>query len=114
MLTTNTHDTKRSADVRARIVALTWIPEEWELRVRRWMELTDDLCHGAPDNVERYFLFQTMLGAWPIELERIQAYMEKALREAKRNTNWIEPNRRVGGIGPGLLSLALRAPAVSG
>jgi (1->4)-alpha-D-glucan 1-alpha-D-glucosylmutase len=89
---TNTHDTKRSADVRARIVALTWIPTEWEARVRGWMELTSSLCDGAPDDVERYFLFQTLVGAWPIEVERIQGYMEKALREGKRNSNWTEPN----------------------
>jgi (1->4)-alpha-D-glucan 1-alpha-D-glucosylmutase len=43
--------------------------------------------------VEEYFLYQTLAGAWPIELERIEAYAEKALREAKRNTNWIEPNQ---------------------
>jgi (1->4)-alpha-D-glucan 1-alpha-D-glucosylmutase len=93
MLTSNTHDTKRSADVRARIVALTWTPSEWEAHVRSWLELTEDICDGGPDDVERYFLFQTLVGAWPIESERIEAYMEKALREAKRNTNWIEPNR---------------------
>ncbi|MGH2868882.1 MAG: malto-oligosyltrehalose synthase [Solirubrobacteraceae bacterium] len=93
MLTTNTHDTKRSADVRARIVALTWIPDEWEPRVRGWMELTNLLCEGAPDDVERYFLFQTLVGAWPIEVQRIEGYMVKALREAKRNSNWIEPNQ---------------------
>jgi (1->4)-alpha-D-glucan 1-alpha-D-glucosylmutase len=93
MLTTNTHDTKRSADVRSRIAALTWMPDEWETHVRRWLELTASLCRsGAPDDVERYFLFQTLVGAWPIELERVQGYMEKALREAKRNTNWVDPN----------------------
>jgi len=93
MLTTNTHDTKRSADVRARIVALTWIPEEWERRVRRWLELTEPLRRdGAPDDLERYFLLQTLVGAWPIEPERLEAYMEKALREAKRNSNWIDPD----------------------
>jgi (1->4)-alpha-D-glucan 1-alpha-D-glucosylmutase len=93
MLTTNTHDTKRSADVRARIAALTWMPEEWERRVRRWLELTDALrSDGAPDDVERYFVLQTLVGAWPIEPERIEAYMEKALREAKRNSNWNQPN----------------------
>ena len=47
---------------------------------------------GAPDDAERYFLFQTLLGAWVISPERIEAYMEKALREAKRNTNWVEQN----------------------
>ncbi|MGI8713409.1 MAG: malto-oligosyltrehalose synthase [Solirubrobacteraceae bacterium] len=93
MLTTMTHDTKRSSDVRARIAALSWMPGDWERHVRRWMELTEQLCRaGAPDDLERYFLFQTLAGAWPIERERIEGYMEKALREAKRNTNWIEPN----------------------
>jgi (1->4)-alpha-D-glucan 1-alpha-D-glucosylmutase len=93
MLTTMTHDTKRSADVRARIAALTWMPAAWRERVRRWLELTDPLRTGdAPDDLERYFIFQTLVGAWPIEPERLAEYMKKALREAKRNTNWIEPN----------------------
>jgi len=93
MLTTMTHDTKRSADVRARIAALTWLPGQWEERVRRWLALTEPLRHGdAPDDMERYFIFQTLVGAWPIEPERLQQYMEKALREAKRNSSWIEPN----------------------
>jgi (1->4)-alpha-D-glucan 1-alpha-D-glucosylmutase len=94
MLTTMTHDTKRSADVRARITALTWLAGEWPDRVAAWMSLTDELRsrEGAPDDLERYFLFQTLAGAWPIERERMRAYMEKALREAKRNTNWIEVN----------------------
>ena len=87
LLTTQTHDAKRSADVRARIAALSWIPDEWEAHVRGWLHDTD-----APDPVEQYFLFQTLVGAWPISAERVEAYMEKALREAKRNTNWIEPD----------------------
>jgi (1->4)-alpha-D-glucan 1-alpha-D-glucosylmutase len=93
LLTTQTHDAKRSADVRARIGAIACAPQEWRTHVERWMEMTDGLRdHGAPDDVERYFIFQTLAGAWPIELERMQAYMEKALREAKRNTNWIDQN----------------------
>jgi (1->4)-alpha-D-glucan 1-alpha-D-glucosylmutase len=94
MLTTMTHDTKRSADVRARITALTWLAGEWPDRVAAWMSATDELrsADGAPDDLERYFLFQTLAGAWPIERERVQGYMEKALREAKRNTNWVEVN----------------------
>jgi (1->4)-alpha-D-glucan 1-alpha-D-glucosylmutase len=48
--------------------------------------------HGAPDDLERYFLFQTLVGAWVISPERVEEYMEKALREAKRNTNWVEQN----------------------
>jgi len=96
MLTTMTHDTKRSADVRARITALTWLSDEWPARVRAWMAATDELrsVDGAPDDLERYFLFQTLAGAWPIERSRVSGYMEKALREAKRNTNWVEQNER--------------------
>jgi (1->4)-alpha-D-glucan 1-alpha-D-glucosylmutase len=94
MLTTVTHDTKRTADVRARIAGLSWMPAAWEEHVRRWLALTEELRgdNGAPDDLERYFLFQTLAGAWPIEVGRIEAYTEKALREAKRNTNWVEHN----------------------
>ncbi|HEX3834788.1 MAG TPA: malto-oligosyltrehalose synthase, partial [Solirubrobacteraceae bacterium] len=94
MLTTMTHDTKRSSDVRARIAALTWIADEWSDAVHSWLSATVELrsADGAPDDLERYFLFQTLAGAWPIEPERIEGYMEKALREAKRNTNWVDQN----------------------
>jgi (1->4)-alpha-D-glucan 1-alpha-D-glucosylmutase len=95
MLTTMTHDTKRSSDVRARIIALTWIADGWQDAVRSWLEITEELrVDGAPDDLERYFLFQTLAGAWPIESERIEGYMEKVLREAKRNTNWVDQNAR--------------------
>ncbi len=93
LLTTQTHDAKRSGDVRARIAMLASMPDEWSAHVSRWFELTDPLrSGGAPDDVERYFLFQTLVGSWPISSERIEAYMEKALREAKRNTNWVDQN----------------------
>jgi (1->4)-alpha-D-glucan 1-alpha-D-glucosylmutase len=90
LLVTQTHDTKRSGDVRARIGALAAMPDEWASHVRRWLELTRDIA--GPDDVERYFVFQTLAGAWPIERERLGAYMEKALREAKRTTSWVEPD----------------------
>ena len=93
LLTTQTHDAKRSADVRARIDALSSMPEEWATHVGRWFELTDGRRDGgAPDDVERYVLFQTLVGAWPIAADRIETYMEKALREAKRNTDWVRSN----------------------
>jgi (1->4)-alpha-D-glucan 1-alpha-D-glucosylmutase len=94
LLTTMTHDAKRSADVRARIAVLSTMPSEWRTHVERWFSLTDGLrsAGGAPDDVERYLLFQTLVGAWVISPERIEPYMEKALREAKRNTNWVEQN----------------------
>ncbi len=91
LLTTQTHDAKRSGDVRARIGALAAIPDEWSSHVGRWFELTESLREsGAPDDLERYFLFQTLVGAWPIAVDRIESYMEKALREAKRNTSWVQ------------------------
>jgi (1->4)-alpha-D-glucan 1-alpha-D-glucosylmutase len=84
LLATQTHDTKRSGDARARIGALAAMPEEWAERVRRWRALED------PN--EDYLLWQTLVGTWPIERERLEEYMEKALREAKTNTSWVEPN----------------------
>jgi (1->4)-alpha-D-glucan 1-alpha-D-glucosylmutase len=90
LLVTQTHDTKRAGDVRARIGVLAGMPEEWAAHVRRWLEACSTIV--GPDAVERYLIFQTLVGAWPIELERLEAYLEKALREAKRNTNWIEPD----------------------
>jgi (1->4)-alpha-D-glucan 1-alpha-D-glucosylmutase len=91
LVTTMTHDAKRSADIRARIAALSAMATEWRTEVERWFELAAPLRRGdAPDAVEQYFLFQTLAGAWPLEVERIESYMEKALREAKRNTAWVD------------------------
>ncbi len=91
LLVTQTHDTKRSGDARARIGALSALAEGWATCVRRSYELTDPLVvDGAPDGQERYFIFQTLVGVWPITPERLAGYVEKALREAKRNTNWVE------------------------
>jgi (1->4)-alpha-D-glucan 1-alpha-D-glucosylmutase len=93
LVTTMTHDAKRSPDVRARIVALASMPGQWCEHVQRWLEVTEPLRRdGAPDDLERYFLFQTLVGAWPIESQRIEAYMAKVLREAKRNTTWVDQN----------------------
>ena len=91
LITTQTHDAKRSADVRARIGALASMTDAWRTHLERWMEISEPMRRdGAPDDIERYFLFQTLAGAWPIERGRVQAYMEKALREAKRNTSWVD------------------------
>ncbi len=93
LLVTQTHDTKRSGDARARIGALSAMAEGWATNVRRWYELTDGLVQdGAPDGQERYFIFQTLVGVWPISSDRLEGYIEKALREAKRNTNWVHQN----------------------
>ena len=88
LLASQTHDTKRAGDVRARIGALAGLHEEWAERVRRWHTLTG----GMDDANEEYLLWQTLVGAWPIVPGRLELYLEKALREAKRTTNWLEPD----------------------
>jgi (1->4)-alpha-D-glucan 1-alpha-D-glucosylmutase len=90
LLASQTHDTKRAGDVRARIGALAGMHEQWAERVRRWHELTG----GMDDPNEEYLVWQTLVGAWPIIPSRLEQYLEKALREAKRNSNWIDPNER--------------------
>jgi (1->4)-alpha-D-glucan 1-alpha-D-glucosylmutase len=104
---TSTHDTKRSEDVRARIDVLSEFPAEWRARVNRWAELntplrgtTEDESIPAPN--DEYLLYQTLVGAWPLGepdeagrqefVERMQRYMEKATREAKVRTSWINPS----------------------
>lgn len=92
MLTTSTHDTKRSEDVRARISLVSEIPGRWIDAVRRWSEHNDRHRTGdLPDRNAEYLLYQTLVGAWPIDAERTTAYMEKAAREAKLYTSWTEP-----------------------
>ena len=94
MLASSTHDTKRSEDVRARINLLSEIPDQWEAALKRWSEMNSSLkSDGAPDPNTEYFLYQTLIGAWPIEIERLLPYMEKAMREAKAQTNWLSPNK---------------------
>jgi (1->4)-alpha-D-glucan 1-alpha-D-glucosylmutase len=91
LLVTQTHDTKRSGDVRARIGALAGMAAEWREHVLRWREVNAPLrAGGAPDANEEYLIYQTLVGASPISSERLEGYLEKALREAKRNTSWVE------------------------
>jgi (1->4)-alpha-D-glucan 1-alpha-D-glucosylmutase len=93
MLTLSTHDTKRGADVRARINVLTEIPERWAEEVRGWMKINDKHRSGGwPDHNIEYLLYQTLVGAWPIEEERAIAYVQKASKEAKEHTSWTDPN----------------------
>jgi len=102
MTATATHDTKRGEDARARLAALTEIPDEWTSTVARWKVLNAPhvVLNGArraPTASREYMLYQTLLGAWPMEgadasfAERIQAYALKAAREAKQETSWLNP-----------------------
>ncbi len=93
LLVTQTHDTKRSGDVRARIGALAGMADEFTAHVRTWLNASRSLTSGgAPTPVEQYFIFQTLLGAWPISEDRLRGYLEKAMREAKQHTTWIDPD----------------------
>jgi (1->4)-alpha-D-glucan 1-alpha-D-glucosylmutase len=93
LLVTQTHDTKRSGDVRARIGALAGMADTFAAHVRTWLNASRSLTSGgAPTPVEQYFIFQTLLGAWPISEERLEGYLEKAMREAKQHTTWVAPD----------------------
>ena len=101
---TATHDTKRGEDVRARINVLSELPGEWKMAINRWHAINSDrkkMVNGlsVPDKNEEYFLYQTLIGAYPfydselpLFIERIKAYVVKAAREAKVNTGWLAPN----------------------
>jgi (1->4)-alpha-D-glucan 1-alpha-D-glucosylmutase len=111
MLATSTHDTKRGEDARARIAVLSEMSAAWSKAVGAWMRINGRnrvKLHGAwaPDRNDEYLLYQVLIGAWPAEdiqspvasaasaglTERLVIYMEKAAREAKVHTSWIEEN----------------------
>jgi (1->4)-alpha-D-glucan 1-alpha-D-glucosylmutase len=98
--TTSTHDTKRSEDVRARINVLAELPDEWIERWHRWSRLNQRLRErdDAPSPNEEHLFYQTLVGVWPVDARsggdlsgRMRRYMEKALREAKVTTSWLDP-----------------------
>jgi (1->4)-alpha-D-glucan 1-alpha-D-glucosylmutase len=93
MLATSTHDNKRSEDVRTRISVLSEIPDRWSEALHSWSQLNAAAWQNRlPDRHAEYLLYQTLIGAWPIDRERCWQYMLKACREAKINTSWHEPN----------------------
>src|SRR3954470_14110412 len=89
LTTLTTHDTKRSEDVRARLLVLAEIPDEWALAVERWRSTARA---QSPDANTDYLFWQTLVGAHPITAERLEAYLSKATREAKRHTSWTDPD----------------------
>jgi len=112
MLSSSTHDSKRSEDVRARINVLSEMPAVWRLRLRRWRQwnrskkrVIDD--HPAPTRNDEYLLYQTLVGMWPESFPdeagwnefavRIEQYMLKAVREAKEHTSWANRNEEYEG-----------------
>ena len=92
MITLATHDTKRGPDVRARLNVLSEIPGPWHGAVTRWSAHNERYRRGPfPDRNAEYLLYQTLLGAWPIDADRAWAYMQKATKEAKVHTSWTHP-----------------------
>jgi (1->4)-alpha-D-glucan 1-alpha-D-glucosylmutase len=101
---TSTHDAKRGEDVRARINVLSEMPDEWKRMFEFWHELNKPLKRmiegeEAPNRNREYFLYQTLIGAWPFDerergqfINRIKDYMIKAAREAKTHTFWLDNN----------------------
>jgi (1->4)-alpha-D-glucan 1-alpha-D-glucosylmutase len=95
LLATATHDHKRGEDVRARLAVLSEMPQQWSVSVRDWIERSrpwqqDDM----PVAADIALLLQTMVGAWPIDGDRLIAWQEKALREAKLRSDWGVPDER--------------------
>ncbi|WPB55322.1 malto-oligosyltrehalose synthase [Xylophilus sp. GOD-11R] len=107
LLGTSTHDSKRSEDLRTRLDVLSEMPDAWGAVIERWSAQADSL-HAvvdgapAPSRNDEYLLWQTLVGAWPLGglkpentedlVKRVQAYMLKAVREAKQHTSWLNPN----------------------
>jgi (1->4)-alpha-D-glucan 1-alpha-D-glucosylmutase len=106
MSSSSTHDSKRGEDNRARLNVLSEIPDQWEKRVSNWYNLNREKKIRlnevlVPDNVEEYFIYQTLVGSWPLEAdtdppyaERLENYMVKCLREAKINSSWHSPDEK--------------------
>jgi (1->4)-alpha-D-glucan 1-alpha-D-glucosylmutase len=103
LTTTATHDTKRGEDARARILALSELAGEWDEAVERWRAINAPLIEAMPaasrpSRAHQYMLYQALLGAWPVTgpdhsfVERMQAYIVKAAREAKEQTSWLNPD----------------------
>lgn len=103
MTTLATHDTKRSDDVRARLAVLSEMPGKFGAALHRWYRMNSAFRTGGsegsmmPDRNTEYLYYQSLIGAWPLPLERVQAYMLKAVREAKQQTTWVANNQEFEG-----------------
>ncbi len=98
MTSLSTHDTKRSEDVRARLLSLTEVPQEWAAAVREWTESAarHRSPEGYPDAATAYLVWQTIVGTWgprgPLAAQRLHDYLTKAIREGKQHTSWVRPD----------------------
>jgi (1->4)-alpha-D-glucan 1-alpha-D-glucosylmutase len=124
MLTTSTHDTKRGEDARMRIHVLTEIPDEWKSKLLEWSVTnnaakTDVNGHPSPDRADEYLYYQNLLGMWPPRqtavddeiVDRMKAFMNKALKEAKVHTSWINPSNDYDAAVEKFVEQTLRGPS---
>jgi (1->4)-alpha-D-glucan 1-alpha-D-glucosylmutase len=126
MVSTSTHDTKRGEDVRARLAVLSEMASEWEQQVNAWSRLlrsrrADLDASAPPSRNDEYFFYQLLVGSWPVELtggarcetalheyiQRLQAVMQKSIREARTHSNWISSNTDYEGAVAGFIRDAL-------
>ncbi|HEX8759342.1 MAG TPA: malto-oligosyltrehalose synthase [Pseudonocardiaceae bacterium] len=112
MTTLSTHDTKRSGDVRARLAVLSELPALWADSVREFSRLTDAAGATVPDPALGHLLWQTLVGAWPLPPDRLHAYLEKAMREARTRTSWTDPDEAFETAMHAVADAALDNPAL--
>ncbi len=113
MTTLSTHDTKRSGDVRARLAVLSELPELWADSVREFSRLSDAAGATVPDPALGHLLWQTVVGAWPLPPDRLHAYLEKAMREARTRTTWTDPDEAFETAMHAVADAALENPPLS-
>jgi (1->4)-alpha-D-glucan 1-alpha-D-glucosylmutase len=125
MIATTTHDTKRTEDVRARLMVISEIPAEWRKALSRWTRWNRKFRSEvdglpAPSRNDEWLFYQSLLGIWPLSppnaeerrelIRRLQGYMEKGIREAKLRTSWISPNTAYDEAVQGFVSKVLEDP----
>lgn len=130
MITTATHDTKRGEDTRMRIAALSDMPDAWRRAVSEWMRIngrhrTSVNGNWAPDRNDEYLFYQTLIGVWPAAAaavpdqadpaltKRLSDYMQKAVREAKVHTSWIDVDHAYGQAVARFVERALHGPTAA-
>ncbi len=132
MNTTATHDTKRGEDGRARLNVLSELPADWRATVSKWMRVNKPLrrmvdSEPAPDRGDEYHFYQALLAVWPAEpddapvpptapadlVERLRGYMNKAIREGKLHTSWINPNEAYEAAVDGFVQRSLEGDGAS-
>ena len=128
MLATSTHDTKRGEDTRARLVALSSMPDAWAAKIAEWASLVEAETSQGPDRNDLYLLFQLLVGTWPATflgegtpdraaldayVERLQGVMTKSMREAKRHSSWTTPDEAYESATLALVASMLTGPAAT-